>query len=268
MSSRWSRHGALGAGLVVFTASGAARTPRGEYRPAMDSAEALDTVFVIPLGAPQSGRAPLTDRAILRSASIAAAGGVGTIMFTGEALRRRGIVALVEAIHELPAATGPMRVVLSTDGIRLPALGRALAGAGLTGLAVHLDTLRRDRFAALTGEDRLGDVLDGLRAAGRLRFEQFEVRSHLRRGVNEDEVRDLVEFAWSVGAVPVLQPQAPAAASEIWSRRRVIDHAAVMMLVAAAFDIPGIQCVAGTMTIGTRVVRIVELPMTEVVMSQ
>ena len=94
----------------------------------MDSAEALDTVFVIPLGAPQSGRAPLTDRAILRSASIAAAGGVGTIMFTGEALRRRGIVALVEAIHELPAATGPMRVALSTDRIRLPALARALAG--------------------------------------------------------------------------------------------------------------------------------------------
>ena len=64
-----------------------------------------------------------------------------------------------------------------------PAAPSALAAAGVDRLNVSLDTLRADRFAAITRRDRLADVLAGLAAAARrgARPRQDQHRAAARR---------------------------------------------------------------------------------------
>ena len=70
-----------------------------------------------------------------------------------------------------------------------------LAAAGVNRLNVSLDTLRPDRFAAITRRDRLADVLSGMAAARDAGLSPVKINSVLLRGVNDDEAVDLLRFA-------------------------------------------------------------------------
>jgi len=66
--------------------------------------------------------------------------------------------------------------------------------AGLHRVTVSLDSLRRDRFRALTRRDALAEVLAGIEAASAAGFRSLKIDSVVLRGVNDDELVDLVEF--------------------------------------------------------------------------
>ena len=84
-------------------------------------------------------------------AAAAAACGVKKIRLTGgEPLVRRGLIELVRQLRAIP---GVEELCLTTNGSLLPRLARPLREAGLDRLNISLDTLRPDRFAAMT---RLG----------------------------------------------------------------------------------------------------------------
>ena len=80
----------------------------------------------------------------------------------GEPLVRRGVV---EFIAQLAALPGPPEIALTTNGLLLAELAAPLRRAGLQRVNVSLDTLRPERFAALTRRDGLEQVLAGLAAA-------------------------------------------------------------------------------------------------------
>ncbi len=71
--------------------------------------------------------------------------------------------------------------------------------AGLHRLTVSLDTLHADRFRALTRSDEHGRVLDGIAAAAPL-FPGLKLDTVVIRGVNDDELVDLIEFGRQHGA--------------------------------------------------------------------
>ena len=87
----------------------------------------------------------------------------------------------------------------------------ALRDAGLHRLTVSLDTLRPERFRDLTRFDELDRVLEGIDAAAPL-FPGLKIDTVVIRGVNDDELVELIEFGRA--------PRRRSAVHRIHGRRR------------------------------------------------
>ena len=59
---------------------------------------------------------------------------------------------------------------------------------------VSLDSLRRDRFLAITRRDELERVLDGIAAAKEAGFDPVKINVVLERGMNDDEIVDFADL--------------------------------------------------------------------------
>src|SRR5947209_7130841 len=91
--------------------------------------------------------------------------GVDRLRLTGgEPLLRRDLPALVRMLAAKP---GLADLALTTNGVLLAEHAGALAAAGLRRVTVSLDTLRADRFRALTRVDDLERVKEGIATAAR-----------------------------------------------------------------------------------------------------
>ena len=135
----------------------------------------------------------LTNDELLTLAEIFAELGIRKIRLTGgEPLLRPGVVELVARLAELP---GIEQVAMSTNGVLLARYASRLKRAGLRRLNVSLDTLSRETFALVTGQDQWGNVVEGIRAAQAEGFEAVKVNTVLMKGVNDEEILPLVEFA-------------------------------------------------------------------------
>src|SRR5437899_7480097 len=123
--------------------------------------------------------------------------GVDRIRLTGgEPLLRRDLPAFVRMIASKP---GLEDLALTTNGVLLADQAAALKAAGLRRVTVSLDTLRADRFRALARFDELAAVRAGMDAARRL-FGTFKIDTVVIRGVNDDELGDLIEFGKTMNA--------------------------------------------------------------------
>jgi GTP 3',8-cyclase len=139
--------------------------------------------------------------------------GVRRIRLTGgEPTLRRD---LVEIVADAAATPGVEDVALTTNGHRLHALAAPLAAAGLGSLNVSLDTLDPARLLGVSGAGaRLDRILAGIEASAS-RFRSLKINTVVMRGVNEDELADLVRFAWDRGALPRFIEQMPFSGGEV-----------------------------------------------------
>ncbi|HQV40922.1 MAG: GTP 3',8-cyclase MoaA [Moraxellaceae bacterium] len=119
--------------------------------------------------------------------------GVGKIRLTGgEPLVRKGIVGLCERISALP---GLRELVMTTNGSQLTKLATPLARAGVKRLNISLDSLNPLKFRTITRTGDLNQVLAGIDAARDAGFERIKLNSVIMKGRNDDEVKNLVDFA-------------------------------------------------------------------------
>lgn len=109
----------------------------------------------------------------------------------GEPLLRADIVEIARRIRELP---GVQHLALSTNGLRLASHARDLREAGVHSVNISLDALSPDVYRRITG-GHISHVLDGLDAAQDVRFDVIKLNCVLMRGINEEEIWPLVEFA-------------------------------------------------------------------------
>ena len=149
---------------------------------------------------PFSGRRHLERREILSYEEIAVlteaavAAGITKIRLTGgEPLIRKGVV---ELCRMLSAINGLESLALTTNGIRLRALAQPLAAAGIKRVNISLDSLQRNRFAQITGQDRLTEVLAGIEAAEAAGLAPIKINTVVMRGLNDDEVADLAALTF------------------------------------------------------------------------
>jgi cyclic pyranopterin phosphate synthase len=151
--------------------------------------------------------------------------GVDKIRLTGgEPLLRRDTPSLVRM---LSGKAGLADLALTTNGVLLAGQIDALKAAGLGRITVSLDTLRADRFLALTRFPQLGAVREGIAAAARV-FGSLKIDSVVMRGVNDDELADLVEYGKSVsGEVRFIEYMDVGGATR-WSADRVVSRAAML----------------------------------------
>lgn len=123
--------------------------------------------------------------------------GVEAVRVTGgEPLVRRELPVLIGLLAQKPWLRD---LSLTTNGVLLAPLAQALRQAGLHRLTVSLDTLDPARFRQLTRRDTHQAVLEGLAAAARVGF-PLKLDTVVMRGVNDDEVVPLLDFAGRLGA--------------------------------------------------------------------
>ncbi len=119
--------------------------------------------------------------------------GIRKVRITGgEPLVRPNLAELIFCLREIPEIR---ELALSTNGVFLKPQARALKEVGLDRVNVSLDTLRRDRFQEIARMDRLHDVLDGIEEALHVGLEPVKLNTVLMKGINDDEILDLVRFA-------------------------------------------------------------------------
>lgn len=119
--------------------------------------------------------------------------GVGKIRLTGgEPLARRDLHKLIGQLSTLEPAP---EICLTTNGSLLAEKMAMLKEAGLRRINVSLDSLKPDRFRRITKRGDLDTVLEGLFTAKRFGLHPIKINTVLERGVNDDEILDLVAFA-------------------------------------------------------------------------
>jgi cyclic pyranopterin phosphate synthase len=112
---------------------------------------------------------------------------------------------------------------MTTNGVLLAANAQAVRDAGLHRLTVSLDTLKPQRFRDLTRYDELDRVLGGIDAAAPL-FPGFKIDTVVIRGVNDDELIDLLEFGRRYGAEVRFIEYMDVGGATHWSMSRVLPR--------------------------------------------
>jgi cyclic pyranopterin phosphate synthase len=158
--------------------------------------------------------------------------GVDRVRITGgEPLLRRDLPVLIQSLAQRPLAD----IALTTNGLLLARRARELRRAGLRRLTVSLDTLRPDRFKALTGSNDLDAVLGGIYAAAEEGFAPLKIDTVVIRGTNEDELVDLIEFGRRVHAEVRFIEYMDVGGATRWSPAAVVPRTEMLDTMARSY---------------------------------
>lgn len=177
----------------------------------------------------------LDDEEIVRLVTISVERlGVTAVRFTGgEPLLRPGLVDIVAATARLASARPGLSI--TTNGVGLAKRAAGLAAAGLDRVNVSLDTLRPDRYAAITHRRRLDDVLAGLAAAANAGISPIKINTVPLRGVNDDELVPLLRFAIANGYELRFIERMPLDAGHTWRRETMVSAQEILRALRREF---------------------------------
>ncbi|WP_203567104.1 GTP 3',8-cyclase MoaA [Aestuariimicrobium ganziense] len=182
----------------------------------------------------------LTDDEVLRLLAVAVERlGVRKLRFTGgEPLLRASLERLVAGAHQLVTHEGrPPEITLTTNGLGLDKRLSGLVAAGLDRVNVSLDSLDRQRYAALTRRDRLPDVLASLRAVEQAGLTPIKVNAVIMREVNTDDIVPLATFALERGYQLRYIEQMPLGPKHSWDRRQMVTAAEILEALGEHFTL-------------------------------
>jgi GTP 3',8-cyclase len=121
--------------------------------------------------------------------------GVRKLRITGgEPLVRRDIMSLFRSLSRHLGSGSLEELTLTTNGSQLARYADELAGYGVKRVNVSLDTLDAGRFRQITRWGDLAKVQSGLDAAQKAGL-AVKINAVALKGVNEDEIETLVEWA-------------------------------------------------------------------------
>jgi cyclic pyranopterin phosphate synthase len=150
----------------------------------------------------------------------------------GEPTVRSHLPILIEKLAALP-----VDLSLTTNGATLDSVADDLAAAGLKRVNVSLDSLRRDRFHAMTKRDELYRVLAGIASAQRAGLRPVKVNCVVMRGVNDDEIVDFARFGRENDVAVRFIEFMPLDAQGSWRDDQVVSQNEILAAVDAAFPI-------------------------------
>lgn len=123
----------------------------------------------------------------------AASIGIKKVRLTGgEPLVRKGIIEIIRSIRSIPEI---QEICLTTNGVTLKECAKELKNAGVNRLNISLDTLDEEKYHRITRNGHLQDVLNGIKEARRVGFQNIKINCVLIRGFNDDEIEKFVAFA-------------------------------------------------------------------------
>lgn len=125
--------------------------------------------------------------------SLAVDWGIRKVRITGgEPLLRNNIIKLVEMLSRIE---GIRDLPITTNGVKLEEFAPLLKKAGVSRVNVSLDSLNKKGFTRITGQDNLGQVLRGIKAAKKAGLEPIKINVVVLKGINEGEILDFINFA-------------------------------------------------------------------------
>ena len=134
---------------------------------------------------------------IARVARVGAGLGVNKIRLTGgEPTVRRDLPTLVAMLKDIP---GIEELAMTTNAVLLGDLAAPLRESGLDRVNISIDTLDKAKAFAIARRDDFDKVQRGIKAAHEVGL-GIKFNTVAIRGVNDDELADLVEFARGYGA--------------------------------------------------------------------
>jgi len=143
--------------------------------------------------------------------------------------------------HDLPRLTALLAknqrvrdLALTTNGLLLAKQAEPLRRAGLGRVTVSLDTLRPERMRALARSDRHADVLAGITAARAAGF-PMKLNTVVMRGVNDDELIDLIEFGRSQQAEVRFIEYMDVGGATGWSAEQVFSQRDILARLSAHY---------------------------------
>ena len=159
--------------------------------------------------------------------------GVDRVRITGgEPLLRRNLTDLIALLARKTALED---LALTTNGMLLADQVDGLRAAGLPRITVSLDTLRADRFKALTRFDSLDVVLRGLELAASAGFDSVKVDTVVIRDVNDDELVPLLELGQRLGAEVRFIEYMDVGGATRWSMQDVVSRQEMLRRLSAHF---------------------------------
>lgn len=175
----------------------------------------------------------LTFEEIVRLTRAFTDAGVDRVRLTGgEPLLRRNLPDLIAGLAGISAVRD---LALTTNGVLLADQARGLRRAGLHRITVSLDTLDAARFEALSRFDHHAAVLAGIDAAVRAGFESLKIDTVVIRGVNDDELGDLIEYGRTVGAEVRFIEYMDVGGATRWNRAAVVPHDEILAILEARY---------------------------------
>ncbi|WP_229426494.1 GTP 3',8-cyclase MoaA [Microvirga alba] len=139
----------------------------------------------------------LTLEELDRICSVFVGQGVRKLRITGgEPLVRRDIMSLFRSLSRHLSSGALDELTVTTNGSQLARHAAELAACGVKRVNVSIDTLDADKFRRITRWGDLSKVLGGLDAAQQAGL-KIKINTVALKGVNEDEIDDLV--AWAHG---------------------------------------------------------------------
>jgi GTP 3',8-cyclase len=125
--------------------------------------------------------------------------GVKKLRLTGgEPLVRRNIMSLFRSLGRHLDSGALSELTVTTNGSQLARYADELRAAGIKRINVSLDTLDREKFAAITRWGKLDQVLTGLDAAKRAGL-AVKINAVALKGVNDGEFDRLIEWCGKEG---------------------------------------------------------------------
>ena len=125
--------------------------------------------------------------------------GVERLRITGgEPLVRRNVMSLFDRLGAQIGKSNLKEVTLTTNGSQLARFARDLASAGVKRINISLDTRDPGKFRDITRWGELSKVLEGIDAADAAGL-KIKINTIALKGVNEDEIADLMRWAHGRG---------------------------------------------------------------------
>ncbi len=165
--------------------------------------------------------------------------GISKIRVTGgEPLVRREVPELIKRLYQIE---GLSDISLTTNGIGLINQAKALYDAGLRRINVSLDTLNATKFEQMTRRKVLDKVLDGLEEAQNCGFNPIKINAVPIRGLTENELVDLAEFARRHSYQLRFIEFMPLDADDIWGKDMFIPGEEIISKINAIYPLAPIQ---------------------------
>ncbi|MBI3016258.1 MAG: GTP 3',8-cyclase MoaA [Candidatus Tectomicrobia bacterium] len=177
----------------------------------------------------------LTFEEITRLANLFIQLGVDKIRLTGgEPLVRRDLEKL---ICQLSSLNGLNDLSLTTNGSVLAEKAPALKSAGLKRINVSIDTLDPEKFKRITKRGDLARVLEGLFTAQRCGLNPIKINAVIERGVNDDEIIDLVDFSRKNGFAIRFIEYMDVGNSNNWTSEKMVSKKEIIERIKTRFPL-------------------------------
>ena len=155
--------------------------------------------------------------------------GIDRVRITGgEPLLRNNVAELIKMLRQNSRIHD---IAMTTNGVLLSEQAQALFDAGLHRVTVSLDTLKPERFKALTRRDTLDRVLEGITSVGRVGFTGLKLDTVAMKGYNEDEVIPLIEYGKQVNAEVRFIEYMDVGGANDWSAEKVLSRKEILKIV-------------------------------------